>query len=80
MSTDEEIREVYLSDIADKSRKLRLKQGLLPWLRQFSSDGDGIDELSRRNGLDRFQIFEIFQGLGIDDLLKLVGETETSKK
>jgi len=80
LSTDEEIREVYLSDIADKSRKLRLKQGLLPWLRQFSSDGDGIDELSRRNGLDRFQIFEIFQGLGIDDLLKLVGETETSKK
>lgn len=89
MSTSKEIQEVYLADIAEKSKRLRLKQGLMPWLRQFSTNGDGIDELSRRSGLGCFQIVELFEELApdsplskltADDLIDLVSKVETPKK
>lgn len=56
ISTDEEIREVFESDIADKTRIVKSKHGVLPFL----------------DGLESMQIEELLFGLVDEDDLALL--------
>jgi len=56
VSTDEEIAEVYLTDIADKTNQVRNRRGILPFL---VGDGTKSDNIEKSNvGLTVFSLLD----------------------
>ena len=55
MSTDEEIFEVYLTDIAQKNQNLRNRRGIMPFLDVNGSEPDSIRRVN--HGLSVGSIF-----------------------